>query len=150
MTLFAGLFGLFLVLLVIWEGFETIILPRSVTRQLRMTRGFYLTIWPISGAIAKRLPDDKRQFYLSYFGPLSLLILLGFWAGMLVFGFALVQFSIPGGLDRMPGMNRFGTALYQSGVTFFTLGYGDVTPHTNLARLWPSWKRASASGSLRS
>ena len=72
MTVFAGLLGLFLVLLVIWEGFETIILPRLVTRQLRLTRGFYLTIWPSSSAIAKRLPDEKRQLFLSYFGPLSL------------------------------------------------------------------------------
>jgi hypothetical protein len=136
MALFAGLFGLFLVLLVIWEGFETIILPRSVTRQFRLTRGFYQVIWPFSSAIAKRLPDDRRQLYLSYFGPLSLPLLLVFWAVVLVLGFALIQFSIPDGLNRMAGMNRFGTALYQSGVTFFTLGYGDVTPHTNLARIF--------------
>lgn len=134
MTIFAGLLGLFLVLLVIWEGFETIILPRSVTRQLRLTRGFYLVIWPFSSAIARRLPDERRQLYLSYFGPLSLPLLLVFWAFMLVLGFALLQFSIPHGLDRVPGMNLLQTALYQSGVTFFTLGYGDVTPHTNLSR----------------
>ena len=133
-TSLLGLLGLFLVLLIIWEGFETIILPRSVTRQLRLTRGFYLAIWPLSSTIAKRLPEGRRQLFLSYFGPLSLPLLLVFWAVGLVIGFALLQFSIPFGLDRMPGMNRFGTALYQSGVTFFTLGYGDVTPHTNLSR----------------
>lgn len=129
-----GLLGLFLVLLVIWEGFETIILPRSVTRQFRLTRGFYLVIWPTSATIAKRLPKDQRQLFLSYFGPLSLPLLLVFWAIGLVIGFALLQFSLPFGLDRVPGMNRFETALYQSGVTFFTLGYGDVTPHTRFAR----------------
>ncbi len=139
MTLFRvllGLLGLFLVLLIIWEGFETIILPRSVTRQLRLTRGFYLALWPSSAAIAKRLPTDRRQLFLSYFGPLSLPLLLVLWALALVVGFALIQFSLPFGLNRVPGMNRLGTALYQSGVTFFTLGYGDVTPHTNLSRLF--------------
>ena len=134
MTIFGGLFGLFLVLLVIWEGFETIILPRSVTRQLRLTRGFYLTVWPLSFQIAKRLPEHRRQLFLSYFGPVSLPLLLVFWAIMLVFGFALMQWALPEGLTRLPGMTRVQTALYQSGVTFFTLGYGDVTPHTKITR----------------
>ena len=53
---------------------------------------------------------------------------------MLVLAFALMQWSLPDGLVRVPGMNRFETALYQSGVTFFTLGYGDVTPHTRITR----------------
>ncbi len=134
MTILAGLLGLFLVLLIIWEGFETIILPRSVTRQFRLTRGFYLVLWPLSSFIARRVSDDRRQLVLSYFGPVSLPLLLVFWAVGLVIGFALLQFSIPFGLDSIPGMNRLDTALYQSGVTFFTLGYGDIVPHTNLSR----------------
>ena len=134
MAICAALFGLFLVLLIAWEGFETIILPRSVTRHFRLTRGFYLVLWPLSSQIAKRVPGNRRQLFLAYFGPLSLPLLLVFWAVGLVVGFALMQFAVPFGLDRLPGMNRFGTALYQSGVTFFTLGYGDVVPHTSLSR----------------
>ena len=135
MEFFIGLLGLFLALLIIWEGFETIILPRSVTRQFRVTRAFYLAIWPFSAWIARHIPDSRRQLYLSYFGPLSLPLLLVFWAQILILAFAMVQWSLPFGLDRVPGMNRFETALYQSGVTFFTLGYGDVTPHTRITRL---------------
>lgn len=134
MTIFVGLFGLYLVLLIIWEGFETIILPRSVTRQLRLTRGFYKLLWPFSASVARRLPDSQRQLYLSYFGPLSLPLLLVLWAQILVLAFAMIQWSLPHGLYRLPGMSRFETALYQSGVTFFTLGYGDVTPHTRITR----------------
>jgi len=134
MAIFAGLLGLFLVLLIIWEGFETIILPRSVTRQFRVTRGFYMVVWPLSAAIARRLPESRRQLYLSYFGPVSLPLLLVLWAQLLVLAFALIQWSLPLGLTSVPGMNSFETALYQSGVTFFTLGYGDVIPHTGLTR----------------
>lgn len=134
MTFFAGALGLCLILVVIWEGFETIILPRSVTRGLRITRGFYRTTWPLSAAVARRVPGDQRQLVLSYFGPLSLPLLLVFWAVLLVLGFGLVQWAIPHGLNQMPGMSRLSTALYQSGVTFLTLGYGDVTPHTNPSR----------------
>ena len=134
MTILAALFGLFLIGLIVWEGFETIILPRTVTRPLRITRGFYRLFWPFSARIARRLPEGRRDLFLSYFGPLSLPMLLVIWAAGLIFGFALLQWAQPQGLARVPGMNRFGTALYQGGVTFFTLGYGDVTPRTNLAR----------------
>ena len=130
----AALLGLALIGVVVWEGFETIILPRTVTRSLRVTRGFYRVLWPASSKIARRLPKGSRGLFLSYFGPLSLPLLLVLWAGMLVLGFALLQWALPLGLVRVPGMNRFLTALYQSGVTFFTLGYGDVVPHSNWSR----------------
>ena len=129
-----GLFGLFLVLLVVWEGFETIILPRSITRGFRLTRGFYRVLWPGFSALARRTPHGKRQQFLAYFGPLSLPLLLVFWACLLIAGFGLMQYATPHALTRLGGMTRVQTALYESGVTFFTLGYGDVLPHTNFAR----------------
>jgi len=134
MQILAAVFGLLLIGLIVWEGFETIILPRSVTRALRVTRGFYRVLWPVSAKIAKRMPKGTRSLFLSYFGPLSLPLLLVLWAMMLILGFALVQWALTGGITHVPGMSHFGAALYQSGVTFFTLGYGDVTPRTNLAR----------------
>ena len=130
----AAALGLFLIGLIVWEGFETIILPRSVTRSLRVTRGFYKLLWPITQRAARRVSDERRDLFLAYFGPLSLPLLLVLWAVGLVFGFALLQWALPHGLVRVLGMNRFSTALYQSGVTFFTLGYGDVTPRTNISR----------------
>ena len=133
-SILAALLGAFLVGLIVWEGFETIILPRSVTRTLRITRGFYKLFWPITGRLARLVPEGRRDLFLSYFGPLSLPVLLVLWAFGLVTGYALLQWAIPEGLSRVLGMTRFGTDLYQSGVTFFTLGYGDVTPRTNLSR----------------
>ncbi len=129
-----GLFGVFLVLLVIWEGFETIILPRSVTRGFRLTRGFYRSLWPGFAAIVRRTPQRRQQQLLAYFGPLSLPLLLVFWATLLVTGFGLMQYALPHALVRVEGMTRLQTALYHSGTNFFTLGYGDVLPHTNLSR----------------
>ncbi len=50
MTILAAVFGLLLIGLIVWEGFKTIILPRSVTRALRVTRGFYRVLWPVGPA----------------------------------------------------------------------------------------------------
>jgi hypothetical protein len=68
------------------------------------------------------------------FGPLSLLTLFALWASGLILGFGLLQWSLGTGLN--PGAETgFGTYLYLSGVTFFTLGYGDLFPITPVGRV---------------
>ena len=135
LSLLAALLGLFLIILTLWEGFETIVLPRSVTRPLRLSRQFYKATWPLWKGAGMRLPaGSTRQQFMGIYGPLSLPILLGLYAVLLILGFTLLDwallpwFNTP---DRHPG---FETAFYASGVTFFTLGYGDITPRTGLAR----------------
>ena len=80
-------------------------------------------------------PARRRGTFLSYFGPLSLLVLLSVWAIGLIAGFALLHWSIGTPLN-VAGGDRPDVGLYAyfSGVTFFTLGYGDVTPIGPLGR----------------
>ncbi|HEY6307446.1 MAG TPA: potassium channel family protein [Candidatus Angelobacter sp.] len=128
--------GIVLVTMVLWETFETLVLPRRVTRQFRMTRFFYRSTWPPYATLAGLRHDRKRRDALfSYFGPLSLLLLLAFWAMALVFGFALIDYGDGARFGGTLFPNRFGNALYLSGTTFFTLGLGDITPASGLARL---------------
>jgi hypothetical protein len=132
---FVGAVGSAIVLIVLWDAFETVILPRRVTRDFRLTRLFYRPTWQVWTFIARRIHSVKvRESYLSYFGPLSLLTLFGFWALGLVLGFALVHWAARSA-NGAPGMlGTFRADLYLSGSTFFTLGLGDVTPQTTLAR----------------
>jgi hypothetical protein len=53
----------------------------------------------------------------------------------LIGGFALLLWGLGAQLVATGGDAGFGTALYGSGTTFFTLGLGDVLPHTALGRL---------------
>ncbi len=130
--LLAAVFGLYLLVTILWEGFETVVLPRTVTRYFRLTRGFYRITWPLTRWVSRRISDSgNREFWLSFFGPVSLPLLLFVWALGLIVGFALLQWAQGA---RALGHAGFGTALYASGVTFFTLGYGDITPHTGLSR----------------
>ncbi len=76
-----------------------------------------------------------RNALLSYFGPLSILVLIGAWAVGLIFGFALLQWSLGSELHTPGGEAGFPVYLYLSGVTFFTLGFGDVTPVYPLGRM---------------
>jgi len=114
---------------ILLEAFETIVLPRRVTRRVRLTRLFYRVTWRPWAALARRLGSRaRREAYLGFFGPLSLLLLLGVWAGGLILGFAMLQWALGSPLNVPVGRVGFGTYVYLSGTTFFTLGLGDVTP----------------------
>jgi Ion channel len=131
----AAVAGFVVVAVVVWDGFETIVLPRRVTRRLRLTSTFYRGTWaPIAGIARRFPPGRKRDRYLSYYGPLSLILLIIVWAVGLVLGFALLQWAAHSPLQTPEHLDHFGAYLYMSGVTFFTLGFGDVFPLANLGR----------------
>ncbi len=135
MKLFAVILGVLLILVVLWETFETIVLPRRVTRQFRLTRLFYRATWQFWAALAAmRGSRKKRDSLLSYYGPLSLLLLLGLWALALVMGFGLLHYGLHDKLAGALFASDFGNALYLSGTTLFTLGLGDVLPASPLGR----------------
>jgi hypothetical protein len=131
----AACVGIFLIVLILWEGFETIILPRRVLRRVRLTRLFYRSTWfPWSRFVNAVFTGQRLETFLSFYGPLSLLLLLTVWAGTLVLGFGLLYWAV--GFGAGPGAPAvpFTIDLYVSGTTFFTLGLGDVQPLTPLAR----------------
>lgn len=127
--------GVVTIVLVLWEAFETIILPRQVIRRWRITRLFYRSTWRIYSRLAGLFKRKTRERFLSFFGPLSLVLLLTLWGLCLAVGFALLHF-VDGTVDGMgTAAQRFGFALYYSGTTLFTLGLGDVAPHASGGRL---------------
>jgi hypothetical protein len=129
MFIVMGFIGLSLIVVVLWDVFETIVLPRRVTRRFRLTRAFYRALWfPWSTLAGWIKRSKKRETFLSVFGPLSLLILLVLWAATLVFGFALLQWSFGSHIHQVNGPSGFFSDLYYSGTTFFTLGLGDIAP----------------------
>jgi len=131
-----GILGLVLLLAILWDAFETVILPRHVRRAYRIARLFYRNAWRIWYVTATHIRNPKRrEGYLSYFGPLSLLLLIGFWALALVLAFALLQWAARSALSLPGSPTTFRTDLYYSGTTFFTLGLGDITPQTAFARV---------------
>jgi Ion channel len=128
--------GLLILAVILWDAFETIILPRRVTRRVRLTRIFFRFTWVPWRALALRMRSAKRRdAFLSYYGPLSLLGLFGVWALGMIVAFALIQWGLGSAVNAPPGeVGNLGTDLYFSGTSFFTLGLGDVAPRTPLAR----------------
>jgi hypothetical protein len=127
--------GPVLILTVLWEAFETIILPRRVRRRFRLTRLYYRSTWLPWSRVVRRIRSTRRkETLLSFFGPLSLLGLLAMWAVALVVGFALVHHGLGSQLRLDSEKPSFAMDLYVSGTSFFTLGLGDVVPLSWAAR----------------
>jgi len=99
--------GALWVVVIMWDAFEALVLPRRVTRRLRPTRMFYRVTWRVWSAVARRIRQGgRRETYLSFFGPLSLLVLLAAWAASLIVGFALLQTGLGASLN-VPGGGSF-------------------------------------------
>lgn len=135
MKILIAILGLFILFATLWEAFETIILPRRVTRPLRLARMYYRITWTLWATMNRLIrPKKLRDAQLSYFGPLSLLGLFATWAFLLVLAFAMLQWAAGSAINAPGETPRFRTDFYLSGTTFFTLGLGDVTPRTALAK----------------
>ena len=68
---------------ILLDAFETVALPRRVTRHFVLRRGF---IAAHGSLVADCRPSNRfpSATFLGYFGPLSLIFLLVFWALNLV------------------------------------------------------------------
>ena len=123
------------------DAFQTIVLPRRPTGRFRITRFFFVATWGPWASMAQRTGNKQvREQIYSVYGPLSLLLLLLLWAGLLIVGFSFFFYALGSpftdimGVQTVNGLSRYRTDLYVSGTTLFTLGLGDVVPHSLAAR----------------
>ena len=96
MILAPGVFiaGVVIFLIVLWDAFEAIILPRRVTRKFRLARFYYQFTWTTWKIYARLIPSKKgRESFLGFYGPISLLFLIAVWAAGLILSFAMMQYG---------------------------------------------------------
>ena len=136
MSIVGAIASLALIAWIVFEAFEAMVLPRRVMRKFRLNRWFYRLNWPVWLLLSRAFRSPKRrETFLSVFGPLSLLALFGFWVLGLIAGFALLHWSLDTPLQKPAGTGaELSELLYFSGITFFTIGYGDVVPVGGLGR----------------
>jgi Ion channel len=131
--LLAGVLAALLLFVVLQDAFEVMLLPRRVPRRLRLVRWFFQITWAAFSRLALPLPSgERRERLLSLYGPLSMVLLFTLWAVALIAGFGVLEWALETGTRQAAS---FAGYLYMSGTTFFTLGYGDLVPHTRAARL---------------
>jgi hypothetical protein len=143
-TAFFTVVGLSILLLVVYDVYATILHARARSGPIGETLN--RTIWRIARAISFKLSRSRRHRLLNTVGPLLLPLLIILFIALFVLGFALIYYP------RMPthfavqaeaNSPAWIESLYFSGVTFTTVGYGDIAPHTTGMRLTALLESAS-------
>ena len=122
-----GVAGLFLIVLVGWDVFNTVVLPRPTPSAYRPARIVTRGGWRAWRWQARRMADpDRRERWLAIFAPLNVLVLLVVWVALLVFGFGLLNLAFAPDFD--PPITSLGSAVYMAATSLFTIGFGDLVP----------------------
>jgi hypothetical protein len=129
--------GLIIWVRVLWDGFATVILPRTVAPMSRLSGLFYRRTWLLWAAVGRRIPQPRlRLSFLAVYGPLSVMTLLVLWVGLLILAFAMIYHSLRERFQVDHESIGFAALLYMSASTFLTLGVGDITSTDPLARFF--------------
>ena len=126
--------GVVLIAWVLYDVFNTVILPRPSPARYRPAG--LLTRW--SWRIWRRYADasktaDRRERRLGIFAPAIVMVLLLLWIALLITGFGLVMHSLAGDIE--PPLPDIGTSFYFAAVSLLTIGYGDFVPVAAAARV---------------
>ena len=101
-----------------------------------LSNRLHRAIWRVLRLISRRL--RRPHLFLNAALPLLIGGLILLWLLMLLIGFALIFYpwlGDPAAFETPPDYtNSWFDALYVSGTTLFTLGYGDITPLTTTLR----------------
>jgi hypothetical protein len=126
--------GLVIILLVFYDLFQTVVLPRPAVNKVQLGRLIIRPMWRVWRWVSRRTSrDEPREARLAAFAPLALLMLFGVWGGTLVLGYALVADGLAG--QFRPAAPDYGTAVYISATTLVPLSYGDFVPEGTAARV---------------
>jgi hypothetical protein len=120
--------GLLILAITLLDVFRTMVMPRAARGRFRLSRVLFLGLWrPWRWVALRARTDQGRERILAGAAPMSLFVLLAGWAALCVLGYGLVLWSEPfvSGIDG-PSSRSLTTALYLSGTSLFTLGFGDV------------------------
>jgi hypothetical protein len=119
--------GALIVVLVFWDVFETVILPRPSVRRLGLVRRVLRLLWYLwRWAGTRSQQQSRREGVLATFGPSAVLIMFGTWALLLILAYGLIFDGIRGEFHPVP--RDFGTSIYFSATTLVPLSYGDFVP----------------------
>jgi hypothetical protein len=128
-TLLCTAAGVALILLVAYDVYATVL--HASARYGPVGERLNRLVWRVSRGIARRAGRRRRHVTLNIIGPLLLPLLVVVYLILLITGFGFIYYPhIVEGFthDHPHSGSLFDEALYFSGVTLTTAGYGDIAP----------------------
>ena len=130
----AAVAGLACVVLVAWDVFQTIVVPRPSPTRFRIARHVVPPAWRGWRWLATRSRAGlARDNLLGLFGPGATILLLAIWLATMVVGYGLIFFALRG--DLQPASMSLADTVYFAGTSVLTLGFGDIVAAGPAARL---------------
>jgi hypothetical protein len=143
-AIFSTLAGVALILLIVFDVYATVL--HASARNGPVGERLNRTVWRLSRFVAFKLSRVRRHALLNVVGPMLMPLLVITYIVLLVFAFALVylphvpeQFA----LTYPKGEASWTDAVYFSGCTLTTLGYGDIVPRTTWLRFTSLFEAAT-------
>ena len=128
----AFLLGILLTVLVLWDLFETIVVPRPTPGWFRISRYVIRFSWRAFRAVGRDRRGKAHDTLLGLFAPAATLALLIVWLATLIVGYGLVLFALRDQISPRPA--DLGTTIYFAATSVLTLGFGDFVAAGPAAR----------------
>ena len=128
------LVGAVIVAVLLFDVFQSVVMPRWTSRTLRVAPRLVDFIWPQWKRAGFRMREgEHREDFLGTFGPLVLMLILVMWVLGLIFGYGLMIHALR---DQIrPPINNWSSAFYLAGTSLLTIGYGDFVATGGAARV---------------
>ncbi len=129
-------FGIGLLALVFYDVYATIL--RATKRPGPISENLNRGLWWAATRVTRNLSRRWRHRVLTAIGPLLLPFLIALLIILLITGFALIylpRLATVFKVDDAAHASQIFQAYYFSGVTFLTIGYGDILPVSSATRV---------------
>jgi hypothetical protein len=117
--------GILVLLWTLLDVFRTLVMPRAARGRFRLSRFLFRLLWtPWRWIGVRRKTVQARERVLAVAAPFFFFVLLVGWVSLALFSYTLILWS-PAFIHGMgDGDGSFADALYHSGTSLFTLGFG--------------------------
>jgi ion channel len=127
--------GVLLGLIIFYDVFKSIVLPRPAINKFIFIRRVFFTLWSLWRLVGERIENQgRREGWLATFAPIGALMMFIIWGGALILAYALIFDGLRDEVRPVPG--DFLESLYFSATTLVPLSYGDFVPEGFMARIF--------------
>ena len=125
--------GVLVVSSVIADLFSQVVVPRPSRARWRISRIIFSLSWRSWRWFALRWNPETREDMLGSYAPVAVIGLLGIWVVLLAVGYGFILWGLRE--QTHPELRSYWEALYFSGTSLLTVGFGDIVATAGLSRM---------------